>query len=101
MAKKVTELKVTDIETLVKSANAEIVQLPSFTEDVPFYAKVKRPSLLGLVKSGKIPVILQSDIFTHKFTTLQTGALKKKDHRLKVVFSLIRQPFSTFSSSSG
>ena len=26
---------------------------------------------------------------------------KKKDHRLKVVFSLIRQPFSTFSSSSG
>ena len=53
------------------------------------------------VKSGKIPVILQSDIFTHKFTTLQTGALKKKDHRLKVVFSLIRQPFSTFSSSSG
>ena len=53
--KKEKELKVTDIETLVKSASGEIVQLPSFTESVPFIAKVKRPSLLGLVKSGKIP----------------------------------------------
>ena len=53
--KKEKELKVTDIETLVKSASGEIVQLPSFTESVPFIARVKRPSLLGLVKSGKIP----------------------------------------------
>ena len=34
--KKEKELKVTDIETLVKSASGEIVQLPSFTESVPF-----------------------------------------------------------------
>jgi hypothetical protein len=49
------ELEITDIETLVKSASGEVVQLPSFTESVPFIARVKRPSLLGLVKSNKIP----------------------------------------------
>ena len=49
------ELEITDIETLAKSASGEIVQLPSFTESVPFIARVKRPSLLGLVKSNKIP----------------------------------------------
>lgn len=55
MAKKVTELKVTTIEELKACACGEIVQLPSFIEKIPFYAKVKRPSLLGLVKMGKIP----------------------------------------------
>ena len=49
------ELKVTDLNDLIKSASGEIVQLPGFTEDVPFFARVRKPSLLGLVKTGKIP----------------------------------------------
>lgn len=54
MSKKVTR-EITSIEELKQIATGEIVELPSFSENVPFIAKVKRPSLLRLVKSGKIP----------------------------------------------
>lgn len=46
---------VTSIAELRSYANGQIVELPPFAEGQPFYARLKRPSLLGLVKSGKIP----------------------------------------------
>lgn len=48
-------LNVTSIEELLKSKQGEIVELPSFSNDVPFVARLKRPSLMAMVKSGKIP----------------------------------------------
>lgn len=32
-----------------------MVELPPFTENIPFVARLKRPSMLSLAKSGKIP----------------------------------------------
>lgn len=49
------QLIVTTIEELKKAASGEIVELPSFSQNCPFVARVKRPSLLALVKKGKIP----------------------------------------------
>lgn len=46
---------ITSIAELQSYANGQIVALPPFAEGQPFYARLKRPSLLGLVKSGKIP----------------------------------------------
>ena len=48
-------LKVTSIEELKNMSLGEIVELPPFQGDVPFVARLKRPSMLSLAKSGKIP----------------------------------------------
>lgn len=47
-------LKVTDINALKKIAEGEVVELPGFSE-TPFIARLRQPSLVGLVASGKIP----------------------------------------------
>lgn len=51
----VNELKITSLEDIKKAAEGEVVELPPFTENIPFVARLKRPSMLSLAKSGKIP----------------------------------------------
>lgn len=71
MARKVEELKLTSIEELKKYANGTVVELPSFSEGQPFVARLKRPSLLSMVKQGKIPntlLVRANELF------VQTGA---------------------------
>lgn len=48
-------LNVTNIVELKKYSEGSTVELPSFGEGQPFIAKLRRPSLLSLVKQGKIP----------------------------------------------
>jgi hypothetical protein len=52
MAKKMT---ITPISDLVEASRGTLVELPPFVEGKPFVARLKRPSMLALVKSGKIP----------------------------------------------
>lgn len=49
------KLSVTSIEDLVKASEGTLIELPSFSEGTPFVAKLRRPSMLALVKAGKIP----------------------------------------------
>ncbi|MDS1005120.1 esterase [Clostridium sporogenes] len=49
------ELKVTNIEDLKKLAQGEVIQLPQFSQGIPFNARVKRVSLLNLVRKGVVP----------------------------------------------
>lgn len=49
------EQNVTSIEQLLEYQRGQFVQLPDFAEGMPFYARLRRPSLLALVKTGKIP----------------------------------------------
>lgn len=44
--------KAGDLENLQKG---EVVELPPFSDDIPFTARVKRPSLLTLCKIGAVP----------------------------------------------
>lgn len=57
MAKKKEEQKVvvTSLEQLKEYSKGSIVEFPPFAEGQEFYARVKRPSLLSMVKQGKIP----------------------------------------------
>lgn len=71
MAKPVenNELKVTSITSLQDYAKGELVELPPFAENQPFVARLRRPSLLAMAKSGKIPNSLlttASDLFEGK-----------------------------------
>ena len=49
------EAQITSIEALRKYAQGDIVELPPFAEGMPFVARIQRPSLMNLVKQGKIP----------------------------------------------
>lgn len=49
------ELKVTSIDELMDYAKGEVVKLPAFDEKHPFVARLKRPSLMAMAKSGRIP----------------------------------------------
>lgn len=54
------QLEVTPITILKEYAKGEIVQFPPFAEGQPFVARVKRPSMMVLMKTGKIPNSLMS-----------------------------------------
>lgn len=49
------KMNVTSIAELAKYREGELVELPPFGENQPFYARLRRPSMLVLAKSGKIP----------------------------------------------
>ncbi|EKN40550.1 hypothetical protein CFSAN001627_18838, partial [Clostridium botulinum CFSAN001627] len=42
-------------EDLKKAAQDEVIQLPQFSQGIPFNARVKRVSLLNLVRKGVVP----------------------------------------------
>ena len=50
-----TESDITSISDIMKYTSGTIVRLPDFADGQEFVAKVKRPSMLYLMKSGKIP----------------------------------------------
>ena len=66
--------EVTSIATLSLYAQGQLVELPGFGEGQPFYARLRRPSIMGLTKSGKIPNALLSAA-----TELFTGKQDKND----------------------
>lgn len=47
--------QVTKLELLKEYSKGAVVELPAFAEGQQFFARIKRPSMLALVKSGKIP----------------------------------------------
>lgn len=49
------DLKITTLKELKKIAEGEIVSLPPFTDGTQFVVRMRRPSLMALVKAGKIP----------------------------------------------
>ena len=55
MAVKKREVNVTSIEDLKNYASGTVVEMPPFAEGQPLIARLKRPSILGMAKQGKIP----------------------------------------------
>ena len=54
-------MEVTSLEALKSYSMGQLVELPSFAEGQSFVARLKRPSMLALVRSGRIPnSLLQS-----------------------------------------
>ena len=47
--------QVTSLAQLKEYGRGTFVQLPDFAEGQPFYARLKRPSMMALGKKGKIP----------------------------------------------
>lgn len=49
------EMKVSTIQELLEVSQGELVALPPFKEGTKFVVRMKRPSMMNLVKTGKIP----------------------------------------------
>ena len=47
--------EITSLQSLQQYAKGQVVELPPFAEGQPFVARICRPSMLALAKSGKIP----------------------------------------------
>ncbi len=50
-----SQLELTSLEDLKEYANGSLVELPPFANNQKFVARLRRPSMLALVKNGKIP----------------------------------------------
>ena len=50
-----SSMKITNFNDLCEYSKGSVVELPPFAEGQPFVARLQRPSLIGLVRSGKIP----------------------------------------------
>ncbi len=71
--------QVTSLEQLKQYADGNIVRLPDFAEGQPFYAKLKRPSILGMAKQGKIPnslLVKTNELF------VQSGSLDTEENNM-------------------
>lgn len=79
MAKTAKTEQVTSLEQLKQYANGNIVRLPDFAEGQPFVAKLKRPSILGMAKQGKIPnslLVKTNELF------VQSGSLDTEENSM-------------------
>lgn len=75
MAVKKREVNVTSIEDLKNYASGTIVEMPPFAEGQPLIARLKRPSILGMAKQGKIPnslLVKANELFLQNGVGLDT-----------------------------
>lgn len=79
------EQRTTTIEELLEYQKGQFVQLPDFAEGQPFFARLKRPSMMVLIKSGKIPnelILTANRLFSGK------GYDEKKETAISEVMSI-------------
>lgn len=48
-------LQITSLDQLAQYSQGQVVQFPDFGEGQPFVARIRRPSMLALAKTGRIP----------------------------------------------
>lgn len=94
MARK--EVKVTSIEQLKQDASGELVELPKFKNNSEFVARLRRPSLLKLVRSGKIPNTLltkTNELFIESGKGFDTDDTKLLDELFEVLEIIAGETF--------
>lgn len=82
------EIQVTSLTKLKEYSAGQVVELPPFAEGMPFIARLRRPSLLALCKSGRIPNSLLStanSLFTGRPTEKKAA---KADTQMREYFEV-------------
>lgn len=74
------ELRVTSLNTLAEQSKGALVKLPPFAEGGEFIARLRRPSMLALVRSQKIPNQLLTS--ANKMFTSGPGSLDTADEKM-------------------
>ena len=93
-------MKVTNLKDLKNIAKGDVVELPSFSE-TPFIARLRQPSLVGLVANGKMPnhlIGLATALFNadndkvNKITETQKGIKELYELMLVVADECLMEP---------
>lgn len=82
-------LTVTSFEQLQAYARGQVVSLPPFAEGQPFVARLQRPSMLALAKSGKIPNALLTSANSLFEGGIQGALTMLDEEALKSIFDVI------------
>lgn len=81
-----TDSDITSIGDIVKYTAGSIVKLPDFADGAPFIAKLKRPSMLQMMKTGKIP----NSLITQATRLFKSGAnALDKDNTIDDLFVIM------------
>lgn len=78
--------KVTTLSDLQQYSQGQLVQLPNFAENQPFVARLRRPSMMALAKTGKIP---NSLLNTANSLFMGKGVDSNNEGALKEVLSIV------------
>lgn len=57
-------MEITTLDRLKAVKQTEVIELPAFEDGTPFIAEVKKPNMMKLMASGKIPNALLSSAMT-------------------------------------
>ena len=83
-----SESDITSISDIKRYTAGTIVRLPDFADGAPFIAKVKRPSLMSLIKTGQIP----NSLLSQATKLFQQGAQSLgKDNTIADMFGIIEK----------
>lgn len=80
MSKEKQVMKATSLAELKRYSEGSIVNFPGFGPDMPFVARVRRPSMMSLASEGKIPNALLNTANT--LFTQGTGSSAKADEEM-------------------
>lgn len=85
------EVQITSIEELKKVALGELVELPPFVEGTSFVVRLRKPSMMALAKSGRIPNALM-DSAAQLFNDAKTKSAKEmsKQDNLSKMYDLCK-----------
>lgn len=83
------QLVVTSIEQLADYSRGTVVELPPFGPDQPFIARLRRPSLMALAKTGKIPNTLLNSANKMFFGDKSTSTKRYDENSLGEVFQIV------------
>lgn len=87
------ENNITSIEQLKSYTQGSVIELPSFGEGQPFFARLVRPSLLNMVKCGKIPnsLLNSASLLFEKGPArmIETGNKEDDDEIMEKMFGII------------
>lgn len=79
---------VTDISQLKVYMEGKVVKLPDFAEGQEFYARLKRPSLLTMIREGKIPNALMNSA-NEMFVSGSGAMVDATEEKMKEIFDVI------------
>lgn len=88
--------KITTLDDLRSYAKGKIVTLPPFAEGQPFVARIKRPSLMELVKNGEIPNELltrANDLFFDSSKAVNSEDKETMSQIFEIIDSICRASF--------
>lgn len=94
MRNKVVEInrKITSIDEMLQSSKGELVDLPGFNSDERMTVRLRRPSMLQMIKAGKIPNDLLVDanrLFTKGTSGVAESAVINNPDSLRDMMQLL------------